>query len=40
MEKKIHDAYLKQNEELSATLEQRRTAREKAALDTKEYQMK
>ena len=40
MDRKIHEAYLKQQEELSATLDQRRTAREKLAAEAKEYQIK
>lgn len=40
MEKKIHEAYIKQNEEMGNTLEQRRIAREKLAAETKEYQIK
>jgi hypothetical protein len=40
LDKKIHEAYIRQNEEMGATLEQRRTARERLAAETKEYQRK
>jgi len=39
-DKKIHEAYLRMNEEFSATMDQRKTTREKLANETKEFQKK
>ena len=37
---KVHEAYLRQNEEFSATMDQRKATREKLAAETKDFQKK
>ena len=39
-DRKVHEAYLRQNEEFSNTMDQRKTARERLAQETKEFQRK
>lgn len=37
-DRKVHEAYLRQNEEFSNTMDQRKTARERLAHETKDFQ--